>query len=129
MVDEGYDKEVLSSPQTRNKVVAACAAPDSAPIVAKNLRKWKDMVSGEWSFAWGKFFNGSISKYKEPLKPEAVVTKPVKTNTEPEKPLEQLAEEVANSNNRLRPIKIDRGDDTNWELLEELGMDSENEIE
>lgn len=82
MVDEGHTKEDITSFQSRNKVVDACTAPDSAPIPAKNVKLWKKMVTEDYEYAFGKFFHGAVSKYvdkkaKEEIKPDFIKNIPL----------------------------------------------------
>jgi len=77
MLDEGYDEKAILSPSTQVKVVDGCTPSKEVPIPAKNIKKWKTIVTQEWDYARKKIIGTKISKYEE--KKPVVEEKPTKT--------------------------------------------------
>lgn len=122
ILDHGYTKDELSSVSLRTKVVMACWPEIIKKMSHKDLKLSRVISANQWDEAINKFSDLKISKYVEPLKPEPKVylTSPSKDNVSSK---ENLLNEIINPKNRLvSSQKIDRSADTNWELLEELGI-------
>lgn len=111
MLDEGHDENVVLSPSTQVKVVDCCTPSKEVPIPAKNIKKWKAIVTQEWDYARDKVVGTKISKYEE-KKPVAVVEeKPTKTLDL--EPTDRLKVDTSNSPDM----------DLDGDFLSNLGLD------
>jgi hypothetical protein len=113
MLDEGHDENVVLSPSTQVKVVDCCTPSKEVPIPAKNIKKWKAIVTQEWDYARDKVVGTKISKYEE----KKVVTEAPK----PEKSIKNLE---LNPTDR---IKVDTSEyvesEIDMDFLKEIGAD------
>ncbi len=115
MIDEGYKEEDLKSMSTRNAVCNACAAPDAANI--KNNKKIKQITADQWKDVLKEFYRGSVSQYRP---------NEVQKSYVPKEDIEQKGKDldkILNPSTRIvSSKKFDRSNDTNWDLLNELGI-------
>lgn len=126
LLDHGYEKEYIRSKVFRGKIVLICWPDIITKITDAGLRKTRAITASQWDEAVNKFSDIAISKFVE-LEKELPVNKvEVKKEFKQQKTKEELLEEVLNPKDRLISTqKIDRSNDTNWELLEELGIESD----
>ena len=130
MIDEGHGEEAIKSDYIRLTVVNSCSPPDGANIKASNLLKWKNIVAKQWAETKLEFYRGKFSEYKaedrvKPIAEEKTNLKK-KYSTEKEISPEEMLQKVFEPKNRLVSTqKIDRSQDTNWELLAELGIEAD----
>jgi hypothetical protein len=122
MVSFGYVREEIEAPAVSTKVVMTCWSDLIVNMTKTNLRKSRDITRLQWEEAIKEFFSVELPKFqKRETAPE------YKKEPKLEKTKEDLIMEIMEPKDRLvSPQKIDRGDNTNWELLEELGIEPDS---
>lgn len=129
LVDRGLSKEDVKSAPLSTKVAKICWSDLIKKMTQAEVKRSRDISKNQWEEAIIEFFAKPISIHvkERPIKiPKEVTKDPKKELTK-----EELLEEIFNPKDRLvSPKKIDRSNDTNWELYKELGIEpdgSENE--
>lgn len=128
LLDQGYSKEEIKTGSLCAKVVNTCWPDKERSISAKELRTSKAGTRKLWEQCVRKVIHIEISKYEvedvEPREPAVSFRPPTLDKRESKESKEDILEEIFNPKDRIISIKkIDRSNDTNWELLEELGLE------
>lgn len=128
--DEGYPEADLAGARVQLKVVDACEAPPGKSArKASSIRTTKNMTASNWRWALVEVYRGKVSTYVPPAQEIADIVETIfPLEIKPELSKEELLEKIMSPKDRIVSTqKIDRSNDTNWELMEELGMDPDEE--
>lgn len=121
LLDNGFSKSEVESVGLRTKIATKCWPDIIQKMSVKEIKRARTITAMRWDEAVNKFSDFKISRFVEEKKPEPPIPETFNKRVEKEEP---SLEEIINPKNRLvSPQKIDRSDDTNWELLAELGIE------
>lgn len=121
LLDNGFTIAEIESVGLRTKIATKCWPDIIQKMSVKEIKRARTITAMRWDEAVNKFSDFKISRFVEEKKPESIIPAPHHRKTEVKEP---SLEEMVNPKNRLVSTqKIDRSNDTNWELLEELGIE------
>ena len=129
LVQYGYSEQEIRTGNTSMKVVKMCWSDLIKNMSTKKVRESREIARKQWSGALDEFFVTDFPKYVKPEKIAPLVPKTESGPLKKEITKEELLTEILNPKDRLvSSQKIDRSNDTNWELLEELGIESDEAL-
>jgi hypothetical protein len=141
----GYTYEEMGKVDMTRQIADVCWREDKIVKMSSSevnkakhgvILDWLEVIDGMFcTVVMSKLEEHEKPKFKEEEKPVLLVKpskEPSKTvqplPTHREKTKEELIKEIMEPKNRAKPAeKIDRGDDTNWEFLDKLGIEDSDE--
>lgn len=123
MVDEGLTREEVKSGAISTNVVLTCWSDLIVKMTAKELKRARDITRSQWQEAIKEFFARPISEYAGPERAVVPDIKVPEKLAKKELTKEELMGEIFDPKDRIVPTIIDRTNDTNWDLLAELGIE------